>query len=75
MVGFAIESYPQTKAIDVPLVSDKTVTRADTLKIVGKDEQQRIVNQLVERIQKLEDRIFVLEAEVRTLKIDVEEGL
>ena len=58
----------QDRARDVPIVSDKPVAKTDTIRIVDKDEQQRIVDRLVERIQKLEDRAATSEGEIENLK-------
>lgn len=58
----------QDRARDVPIVSDKAVAKTDTIRIVDRDEQQRIVDRLMERIQKLENRAATAEGEIENLK-------
>jgi len=67
MVITAIASG-QTRITKTPIVSDKAVGKIDSLRIVDKDEQQRIVNSQSERVQKLEDKIKDLEMRIRSLE-------
>lgn len=59
---------------DVPIVSDKAVEPGDTIRIVDKDEHQRIVDKTTLRIQRLENRVSVLESEISDLKDEIEGG-
>lgn len=68
---FAMNSYSQKRQRDVPIVSDEPVERTDTLRIVNKDEQQRIVDRLMDRIQKLENRVAASESEIERLKDEI----
>jgi hypothetical protein len=59
----------QTTLRDVPLVSDKEVAVKDsTIRVVDKDEIQRISNKSTERIQRLEDWVRSLELRVSKLE-------
>ena len=64
----------QTKIVDVPIVSDKPVVKTDSLRIVDKDEYQRIVNKQTERVQKLENKIKELENRIVKLESQIEGG-
>ena len=46
---------------DEPIVSDTPVVKTDTLRIVDKDEVQRITRELNDKISKLEKRVARLE--------------
>lgn len=72
---YGVLGYTQNSPVDVPIVSDEPAKPSDSLRVVGKDEQQRIVNELALKIQKLENRIAILEGQVNVLKEkhDVEE--
>jgi sensor histidine kinase YesM len=64
----------QTTLRDVPLVSDKEIAVKDsTVRVVGKDEIQRISNKFSERIQRLENEMRLLELRVNQLE-DQDQG-
>jgi len=74
-LAIPISSPGQSTLRDVPLVSDKEVAVKDsTVRIVDKDEHQRIVTKLTERIQRLENEVSLLRQELNNLKDKVEEG-
>ncbi len=64
--------WGQSQLIDQPIVSDESVAKTDTLRIVGKDEIQRLLNDTTLRIQRLENRVADLEVQIRNLKDQVE---
>lgn len=56
-------------SVDMPLVSDKPVAVTDsTVRIVDKDEIQRIVRDMAVKQKQLENRVVLLEAKVNNLE-------
>ena len=60
----------QTKIVNAPIVDEKSikVNSDSTVSVVGKDEIQRISNDLILRIQKLENRVQQLEDQIAELQ-------
>lgn len=77
IVGFLwlTGAWGQTRLKDVPVVSDRVVAKTDTIRIVDRDEHQRIVDKLVTRIQILENRVTELESEISGLRSDLEDEI
>jgi hypothetical protein len=68
VIGIYALGYSQT-AINVPIVSDEEVVVQDsTVRIVDKDEIQRIMQDMAENQKRLEDRIAILEYKVQQLE-------
>jgi TolA-binding protein len=69
IVGICAMVYGQGLR-DAPIVSDeKVVVQADSsISVVTKDEQQRIVDKQIERIQRLENRVSLLEHKINRLE-------
>ncbi len=67
-------AWGQSQLVDQPIVSDEPAAKTDTLRIVGKDEIQRLLNDTTLRIQKLENRVIDLELQLEDLKEEVEGG-
>lgn len=55
------ELQGQGRIKERPIVSDEVAVKTDTLRVVTKDEFQRIVDDMILRIQKLETRVSILE--------------
>lgn len=66
--------WGQSQVVDQPIVSDEPVAKTDTLRIVGKDEIQRLLNDEALKRQKLENRVTDLELQVEDLKALIEGG-
>ena len=67
-------AWGQGQSVNPPIVSDELAAKTDTLRIVGKDEIQRLLNDTTLRIQSLENRVIDLESQVRKLKDQIEGG-
>ena len=67
-------AWGQSQLVDQPIVSDEPTAKTDTLRIVGKDEIQRLLNDTTLRIQKLENRVTDLELQIEDLKDQIEGG-
>ncbi len=67
-------AWSQDRLRNQPIVSDQVVEKTDELRIVGKDEAQRISDETILRIQKLENEVSELRREFEKLKAQVEGG-
>lgn len=67
-------AWSQDRLRDQPIVSDRVVEKTDDLRIVGKDEAQRISDETILRIQRLENEVSDLRREFEKLKAQVEGG-
>lgn len=56
------------------IVTDQIVKKTDALRVVSKDEIQRISDDTILRIQRLEDEVSKLKRQVRKLKTQLEGG-
>ena len=74
VIGVAVLVYGQS-SVNAPLVSDKEVAvRDSTIRVVDKDEIQRIVQKMAENQKRLENRIVLLEAKVNNLESQIKGG-
>ena len=62
----------QVKVTDEPIVSDRAVAPVDIIRIVDKDETQRIINKVSDRIQRLENKVKQNEADIAILRSQVQ---
>lgn len=67
-------AWSQDRLRNQPIVSDRVVEKTDELRIVGKDEAQRISDETILRIQRLENEVSGLKREFEKLKAQVEGG-
>ena len=59
---------------DKSIVTDQVVKKTDVLRVVSKDEIQRISDDTILRIQRLEDEVSKLKRQVKKLKAQIEGG-
>jgi TolA-binding protein len=58
--------------LNKPILVEKEVTTEIKIKQLDKDELQRVLEECIEKINSLEDRVILLEGKVRTLELGQE---
>ena len=70
---FVTVAYPQRHVTDSPIVSEEKIAVKDSMvTAVTADETQRLVNELIERIVRLEQQVESQGDQIRALKAEVE---